>query len=119
MTGNIFIDAVWVFMIVYACIHICYEVGTFLVERFSVYHHRDFVILLLTSGVETLEMDIRMAIKRSEDLGCSLLIVDSGLSTEEQMILFRLTDPYHHIVLATMEDALEQIRAADAVNAAL
>ena len=119
MTGNIFIDAGIIFLMVYACIHICYEIGTYLVEKFSSYRHRDFLILLLSTGAEAIEMDVRMAIKRSVDLGCSLLIVDLGLTPSEQMILYCLADPYHHIILASRDDVGDKIRIADAVNAAL
>lgn len=119
MTGNIFSDALFIFLIVYAIVHICYEIGAFLLEKFSLYHHRDFLILSVSPGHEELELDIRMAIKRSVEKHCSLLILDRGLSPEEQMILWRLTDPYQHIVLTTEQDLMESIKVADAVNEAL
>ena len=119
MTGNIFFDAGIIFLSLYAIIHICHQFVTYLVEKFSVYRHRDFLVLLLSTGTETLEMDIRMAIKRSETFACSLLIVDMGLLPEEQMILYRLADPYNHVILSAEHELTSKICRADAINGEL
>ena len=119
MAGDIFRDAVLIFLIVYAIIHICYAVGENLIQKFSAYHHRDFLILPVSPGREELELDIRMAIKRSEACVCSLLILDMGLTEQEQLLLWRLSDPYSHIVIAKEENLAEKIKIADAINAAL
>lgn len=119
MTGNVFFDALFIFLIAYAMIHICYEIGDALVRRFSVYCPKDYILLPLEHGTESLELDVRRAVKRSVEHRCALLIVDKGLGREEKNILWRLVDSYDNVVISGLDDLSENLKRAEAINASL
>lgn len=119
MTGNLFFDAFFIFLIVYAIIHICYEGGEFLIRKFSTYRHREFLLLPVSSGREELELDIRMAVKKSLNSQCALLILDLGLQPEEQTILWRITDPYGHVIIAEKHSFFEKLETTVSLNNSL
>lgn len=109
MTGSFVSDVVLIFLICYALLHILYSLGDAILRRFSVCHHRECLLLLLQSGSETLEHEIRTALKTSDDLSCALLIVDDGLSQSEKLMLWRLTDGCERVTVAEPANLLEQV----------
>ena len=119
MTGNVFFDAVVIFLLAYAIINIFYEVGEFFTNRFSRYRPKDCIVLPLEHGAESLECDVRLAMKRSCDLRCALVIVDLSLDSDEKMILWRLTDESDNVVVSLPEELPDKIKTAEAINATL
>ncbi len=119
MTGNAFFDGILIFLIVYAILNILYEFTDAFADRFSRYHPKDYLILPLVHGTESLEWDIRTASKRSCNLNCVLIIVCDGLDKDEEMILWRLTDQCDNVLLSSPEELTEKIEAATALNSAL
>lgn len=119
MTGNVFFDAVIIFLITYAILNILYEITDFFIERFAKCYPRDFLILSLEHGTETMECDVRTAIRRSCDLKCALLIVDNGLDSSEKMMLWRLTDDQNNIVYSVPEELSEHLKTAEMMSKTL
>ncbi len=112
MTGNVFFDGILIFLIAYAIISILHELADAFQNRFSHYHPKTCVVLVLSHGTESLECDVRMALKRSYDLHCALVIVDASLDSDEKMILWRLTDPCDHVLISMPEHLMETIETA-------
>ncbi len=117
MTGNIFFDVVIIFLIAYAIINILYEFADCFIHRYASYHPKDCLILPLSHGTKSLECDVRMALKRSCDLKCALIIVEEDLDSDEQMILWRLTDDSENVILSHPDEVTQKIKTAMAINA--
>lgn len=119
MTGNMFFDAVIIFLIAYAIINIFYEIGDFFTRRYSQYKPKDYIVLPLKHGLESLECDIRLAVKKSCDTRCALVIVDESLDSDEKMILWRLTDECSNVIISLPEELPDKLKTAEAINASL
>lgn len=119
MTGNVFFDAVILFLIAYAVITIAYEVGDFFTNRFSRCKPKECIVLPLHHGTESLECDVRSAMKRSCDLKCALVVVDESLDSDEKMILWRLTDSSDHVIISLPEELSGKLKTAEAMNASM
>ena len=100
-------------------VSIFYNVSDFLVRRYCRYPLRAFFVLELNHASETLECDIRTAVSKSQQNKCALVISCRDLDLDEYTILWRLTDSYDHIVIATPEDLTEKIETAKSINASL
>ena len=103
MSGNFFVDFIFLFLICYAVFCMFYNLSEFLMKRYCKYPARYFFVLSLSHGSETLECDIGCALSRSLKEKCALLIVCNDLSSDEYKTLWRITDVYEHIVLTTPE----------------
>lgn len=112
MTGNVFFDGIFIFLIAYAIISMLHELADAFQNRFSRCHPKDCVVLVLSHGTESLECDVRMALRRSYEMHCALIIVDTSLDSDEKMILWRLTDPCDHVLISTSEQLMETIETA-------
>ena len=99
MSGNIFVDFLFLFLICYAIFSIFYNLSEFLLRRYSRYPAKYVLALSLKHGSETLECDIRCAVSKSLKEKCALAIVCDGLSIDEYKLLWRITDVYDHILL--------------------
>lgn len=99
MTGSFISDVLLIFLVCYAMLHILHEIGDAILRQHSISYHRECLFLLLQSGSETLEQEIRTALRTSDDLSCSLLIVDDGLNQSEKLMLWRLTDGCEHVTV--------------------
>ena len=119
MTENVFFDAVIIFLIAYAIINIFYEAGECITNRFSRCRPKNCIILPLCHGAENLECEVRMAMKRSCELRCALVIVDEALDSDEKMILWRLTDDCDNVVISLPEELPDKIKIAEAINASM
>jgi len=119
MTGNLFFDAVIIFLIAYAIVNICYEIGDFYTRRYSKRHVNTCIVLPLRHGADDLEYDIRIALSRSEDARCALVIIDESLDNNEKMMLYRLTDDSDHVVISQPEELKEKLKTAESINASL
>ena len=119
MSGNIYLDALLIFLIIYAVVHILCGVGNFIMGHISKRCCSDCFVLMLTGGSKTLEMDIRNAVAGSVKVSRALVIADTGISEEETFLLWRLTDAYDHIIMATPENLTEKIREAQALTKTL
>lgn len=111
MTQNIFFDAVIIFLIAYAIIDIFYEISECLLNKFSRVSPKDYIVLPLYHGDEHLECSVRFAIKRSNDLRCSLVIIENNLDESEKKILCRLTDKLSNVIISTPEEFNQKICA--------
>ncbi len=112
MTGNVFFDGIFIFLIAYAIISMLHELADAFQNRFSRCHPKDCVVLVLSHGTESLECDVRMALKRSCEMRCALVVVDASLDSDEKIILWRLTDQSEHVLLSTPEHLMETIETA-------
>ncbi len=119
MSGNTYLDTLLLFLVVYATIHILYGIGNFIMEHISVRTCSDCMVLMLSGGDETMEMDIRNSVAGSLKISRALVIVDTGISEDETFLLWRLTDTYDHIIMATPENMVEKIREATALTKTL
>jgi len=114
MTGNVIFDGIFIFLIAYAIISILQEIAEVFQRRFSRCHPKECVVLVLSHGTESLEYDVRMALKRSYNMHCALVIVDTSLDSDEKIILWRLTDQCEHVLISTPEQLIETIETARA-----
>ena len=109
MTGSFILDVLLIFLICYAVLHILRELGDAILRRFCVSQHRECLLLPLRSGSETLEFEIRTALQTSDDLCCTLVILDDGLSQSEKLMLWRLTDGCERVTVTEPANLLEKV----------
>ncbi len=119
MSGNIYLDALLIFLVIYGFVHILHGIGSRVMEHISERICSDCMVLTLSAGSETMEMDIRNSVTGSLKVSRALVIVDTGISEEELFLLWRLTDAYDHIIMATPENMTEKIREAQALTKTL
>lgn len=117
MTGNIFFDCVFLFLICYALINIFYNLSDMLLRRYSRFPNRSFLVLKIKHQSESQESDLRCAISKSLAQKCALLIICTDLSMEEYNLVWRLTDVYEHIILTTLEDLPQKLDTAVSISA--
>ena len=117
MSGNIFVDFIFLFLICYAVISIFYDASDFLLRKYCKYPQRSFLIITAVHENDKLECDIRCALSKSLKLKCALIVVDDGLDTDEQMLLWRLTDCYDHVIVCTPEELPKKLATATAISA--
>ncbi len=116
MSGNIFVDCIFLFLICYAIINIFYSVSEFLLNRYSKFHDKSFMILELIHESESIESDLRCAISKSISRKCALITVCTDLSLEEYKLVWRLCDVYEHIILTTREELVNKLDDAKNIN---
>ena len=116
MTGNIFVDCLFLFLICYALINIFYSVSDFLLSRYSKYPNSSFLVLELKSESESIENDLRCAISRSLSQKCALVVVCTDLPLEEYKLVWRLCDVYEHIILTTCEELVNKLDMAKDIS---
>ncbi len=119
MTGNIFFDCIFLFLICYALINIFYSVSDFLMKRYSKYPNSSFLTLQIKHESQSLENDIRCAVSKSLTQKCALLIVCTDLSMEEYKLVWRITDVYDHIVLTTGEELINKLDTIKTISSSL
>ena len=119
MSGNVFVDCVFLFLICYALVSIFYDLSDFLMKRYCKYPTKSFLVLEVKHESDTLECDIRCAISKSLSQKCALLIVCRDLSFEEYKVVWRLTDVYEHIVLTTREEMIGKLDTATNISVSL
>ena len=117
MSGNIFVDFIFLFLICYAVISIFYDVSDFLLRKYCKYPQRSFLTVTAVHGSEKLECDIRCALSKSLKLRCALVIADDGLDAEEQTLLWRLTDCYDHVIVCTPGELPQKLATAASISA--
>ena len=109
MTGSFISDVILIFLVCYAVLHILQEIGDAILRHFCACQHRECLFLPLTSGSETLEFEIRRALQTSDDLCCTLVILDDGLNQEEKLMLWRLTDGCERVTVAEPSNLLQKV----------
>lgn len=119
MSGNIFVDFVFLFLICYAIFSIFYSLSEFLLRRYCKYPAKHFFVLLLKHKSETLECDIRCAVAKSLKEKCALLIVCEDLDFEEYKLLWRIADVYDHIILTTPDKVTDNFDNVALINGSL
>ena len=112
MTGNIFIDCVFLFLICYALINLFYKLSDFLMKKYAKYPDSSFLVLEIIHESKSLENDLRCAISKSLSQKCALVVICTDLSTEEYTLVWRLTDMYKHIVLTTRDELTNKVWVA-------
>ena len=116
MSGNVFLDCLFIFLICYSLVSIFYNTSDFLLRRYCRYPMRSFLVLCISHESSTLECDIRVALSKSIKNRCALVIVCDGLELDEYTILWRLTDCYDHVVVTTPDELHEKIDEAKTIN---
>jgi|GEM_PF-2679491 len=119
MTGNIFLDCVFLFLICYAFVSIFYNLSEFLLHRYCRYPLKAFLVSELTHASQTHECDIRCAISKSIKNKCALVFVCSGLDAGEYSILWNLTNSYDHIIITNCDEFASKIETAKDISASL
>ena len=119
MTGNIFVDCVFLFLICYAIVSIFYNLSEFLLKRYCKYPKKTFLVLDIKPESNSLEYDVRCAINKSLENKCALVIVCGELSQDENKALWRLTDVYEHIILTTREELIHKLDTAENISMSL
>ena len=117
MSGNIFVDCIFLFLICYAVISIFYDVSEFLLRKYCRYPQKSFITLFVIHGSERLDCDIRCALSKSLKNKCALVIACDGLDVEEYSLLWRLTDCYDHVIVCTSEELAEKLETASLISA--
>lgn len=119
MSGNIFVDFIFLFLICYAIFCMFYNLSEFLLKRYSKYPPKYFYVLLLKHESQTMECDIRCAVAKSFKEKCALLIVCEDLDLNEYKLLWRITDVYEHILLTTPDKVKENLDNATLLGESL
>lgn len=109
MSGNIFVDFLFLFLICYAILSIFYSLSEFLMRRYCKYPDKYFLTLYLNHQSETLERDIRCAVSQSLKQKCALVVVCDDLKLDEYKILWRITDVYDNITITTPDKVLSEL----------
>ena len=117
MTGNIFLDCVFLFLICYAIVCMFYQVSEFLLRRYCRYPQKAFLVLDIHHQSDTLDCDIRCALSKSIKYKCALVVVCNDLDLEEYGILYRITDNFNHIVITTPEEFSMKVEIAKSITA--
>ncbi len=111
MSGNILMDSVILFLLVYALLDIFTQIASFL-SRMVMGRPRIMdgnCVLFLHTGTDDLEQQVRKAVKNAENSCCSLLLVDVGLSGEEKRIAERLCAEYEFLYLYQKEQYIRYV----------
>jgi len=119
MSGKIFVDFIFLFLICYALISIFYNLSDFLMKRYCKYPQKHFFVLLLNNESDTLECDLRCAISKSLKEKCALVVVCDSLNSKEEMLVWRIADVYEHIVLTTRDELLGKLDTAKNISVSL
>lgn len=116
MTGNIFLDLVFLFLICYSLVNLFRDLSDFLLKRYCRYPQKTFLCVEIKHKSETIECDIRCAVSKSISQGCALLVICTDLDLSEQTLVWRLTDCYDHIVLTSRDDILNVLDTATSIS---
>jgi len=117
MSGNIFVDCLFLFLICYALTSIFYDVSDFLMRKYCRYPQRSFIVVEVSHNDCNLECDIRCALSKSLKQKCALIIVCNELDFDEHMLLWRLADCYDHVVECTPEELPKKLATAAMISA--
>ncbi len=116
MSGNIFVDCLFLFFICYALISIFYDVSDFLLRRYCRYPQRSFIAVYLLHGSDTLECDIRCALSKSIKQKCALLVVCDELSHDEEKLVWRLCDCYEHVITCKPDEVPQKLEITTSIS---
>ena len=119
MTGNIFLDCVFIFFICYGLACMFCNVSDFLLRHYCKTVQKAFILLPLKHESKTLECDIRCAVAKSLNNKCALMILCENLDADEYTMVWRLTDCYDHVIVSTQEEFPDKIEKAQAINGIL
>lgn len=119
MTGNIFLDCVFIFFICYGLVCMFYNVSDFLLRHYCKTVQKTFILLPLKHESKTLECEIRCAVAKSLNNKCALVILCENFDADEYTIVWRLTDCYDHIIVTTREELYSAINKTQNINATL
>jgi len=119
MTGNIFFDCVFLFLICYALVNIFYSVSEFLLRRHCRYPNKAFLVIDIAHEDKSIECDVRCAVSKSLNNKCALVILCDDLSLEEYTVIWRLTDCYEHVVVVNRNEFYEKLETAKNISSSL
>lgn len=119
MSGKIFVDFLFLFLICYALISIFYNLSEFLMKRYCKYPQKYFFVLELKHDSKNLECDLRCAVSKSLKEKCALVVVCDDLNPEEQKLVWRITDVYEHIILTTPDELIKKLDTAKNISVSL
>lgn len=116
MTGNIFLDCVFLFFVCYGVVCMFCNVSDFLMRHYCKTVQKTFILLPVEHESQTLECDVRCAVAKSSNNKCALVILCENLDADEYMMIWRLTDCYDHVLVSTQEELPAMISKAHIIN---
>ena len=117
MTGNIFLDCLFLFLICYALVCGFHQLSDFLLRRYCRYPQKTFLVADIHHRSESFECDIRCAVSKSVKNRCALVIICHDLDLDEYTLLWRITDCYNHIIITDCSDFSQKIEMAKGISA--
>ncbi len=117
MTGNLLFDVVMIVLNLYAIMHILYDVSECILNRYATYKPNACMVLVAKNGEESLEYDVRMAMKKSENLNLPLFILNESLNEDETKMLIRLTSGSCQTKLVQKDDFFDALKGENAISA--
>lgn len=107
MLKMIFMDALILFLLVYAIMDILTRLAAYLSCRVTRQRKTDgYHVLYLTSGADAIEAAVRSEIQNAEQTHCSVILVDMNLSAEECAVAEKLCREYPLLTLLSREEYL-------------
>ena len=116
MTGNIFLDLVFLFLICYSLVKLFRNLSDFLLKRYCNYPQKTFLCVEIKHKSETIECDIRCAVSKSVSQKCALVVICSDLDLSEQTLVWRLTDSYDNVILTDRDGILKILDIATSIS---
>ena len=116
MTGNIFLDLVFLFLICYALINLFRDLSDFLLKRYCRYPQKAFLCVEIKHKSETIECDVRCAVAKSISQNSALIMICTDLDLTEQTLVWRLTDCYDNVILTDRDGILNNLDVATSIS---
>ncbi len=119
MTGNIFVDCLFLFLICYAILSIFYNLSDFLLKHYCKYPQRTFLTIEIKHESKVIERDIRCAISKSLKEKCCLVIICNGFTEAEHTLAKSISACYDNVILTTPDDFKKITETASSISVSL
>ena len=116
MTGNIFVDCIFLFLICYGLICGFHHLSEFLLHKYCRYPQSTFLVAQINHQSQTFECDIRCAVSKSIKNKCALVFICNDLDLSEYTLLWRITDCYNHIIITDSNEFSAKIEMAKSIS---
>ncbi|MBR4874310.1 MAG: hypothetical protein IKU87_00600 [Clostridia bacterium] len=110
MTNNVFLDGLIIFLIAYAIISIFHDIADCILNRFSKCTPKNCVVLKVSHGSESLENELRTALRHSGSIKCKLLVVCDNLDECEEKIIKYITCGAEGVEITTPDELPRKIK---------
>ena len=116
MSGNIFLDLIFLFLICYSLINLFRDLSEFLLNRYCRYPQKTFLCVEIKHKSESIECDVRCAVSKCISQKCALVLICTDLDLSEQTLVWRLTDGYDNVILTERDDLLNKLDTAVSIS---